>query len=613
LSSFFAPPLRQILAAWRSRPEAADDVLPQAEHWVGAAEDALRLLQPVVLWTEQVEEHFRQAGLDLKEIRRILADKMPDLPARAALLEDALHRYHGNILRIQEQELQRPSFSPILPFDQLIKVAFNLLAGKVDPLELQSRFGASHAYLGGLRHEAELRKALYPEVEWPEQLEEAFRRMEGGIGAVSQYLETGESSALEEGIQLLGAGSVDYAQALESLALSSKARFSKHDAIELWLRLQEHPLDLGAPAVTLFWQRLYQDADRFFAVVQRAQRSGFGIAEPETLRSAGQVHQQALDRLAALSAAPQPAEATATLLNESWDLIDYLGERINKRMQELQKSLEGAPKMRDLLDTLGQTHSGVLPNWVLRADLEQRLDEQKRSVQAMEAAPGASEETLQLLRSHELAYQRLMLYCEDDQVEHLSEGWKLLALTVGPLVEFDRQARSAVAKSGLSGQKVTCVRCGQVQSPHKVCEACGAALPQTQLDNVRYEDIAGEAGPSRNAAEYLSELVSGLQLGGSSWEQVGQEIGEQLQAVDKTRERFEKELLNLMGKNETLDVYSQFFAVRLGQLTQSLLSLAEAVQARNSMLLQGALGAYRDLHDELNAFQGKIAEGLGKK
>lgn len=562
-----------------------------------------------------MEEVFRQAHLDLKEVQRLLGDDKAEAGGRAQALEETLHRYHANLYKIQEWELQKKAFSPILPFDQLIKAAFNVLQQKCPPLELQTRFPAAVSYLANLRYETALRRTLYPEVEWPEALETGFVRMEGGLGAFGKYLETGTpAKTLEEGIQLLGRGSTDYAEQMEALQLAGRAKHSKHDSVEQWLRLREQPYDLGQEATGLLWQRLYFDTDQFFALVQRAKQSGLGVVEPELLKNAAMVHQQTVDRLANLSAEWPGLEAGKELLNTAWDLMDYLKQRIASRLAEVQKMVEPAPRMRELLDTLGQVQSGLLPTWLLQSDLQKRIAEQKKVVEAMEAAPEkVNEEILSLTRSHDVALQRMLLYCEDENADHLIEGWKLIALTLPPLIEFDRSARQAVAQKGTSSRSVTCVRCGEVQLPQKVCQKCGAALPQVQLDDVRYMDLAGEQGPSGNPAEYLHELIAGLQLGGSSWEQIGGEIVKQLEVVDKTRERFEKEMLPMLGKDNNLDVYAQFLAVRLGQLTQCLLALLDAVNARNPLLMQGAIAPYRELFDEIGAFQARINEAIGKK
>lgn len=623
MTSFFAPALRQLLCAWRYRPEALPESLLAAEDWRLAAQDSLRWLRPLILWTPASEENLRQAELDLKEVKRLLDDPKAQKKVEGAdLLQQVLERYYANLFQLQAREEERPAFSPILPLDQLIRVAFNLLQGRCEPLELQSRFAPARAAVAEARAYLQWRPQLFEDVQWPDTLYESLHQMEGGLGALAQFLETGEPKTLEESIQLLGKGSSDYAEAIQKIsqALVLAPRFSNQDDLECWLRLQAYPYDLGSELGEHLWNRLYARVDAFFRVVQMVHRSGLGVAQPLALVEAAPLHQRALDLLGELSQSPLPVEQQVEKLKPVWDELARLESLMTDSLGEAQSGLKEAPGMLELLEILGQAESGILPVWVVRHELETRLAQAQASHLALQEAsesgalPEGGENMLTILGSHPMAYQRLLLFCEDENVEHLVEGWKLLALTLPSLVQFDQQLRSDVAQKGKSGQQVTCVRCGQIQPPARVCCACGASLPQLQIDDVRYEDISGAdaLSQSNSAAEYLVELAQGIPFGSSTWDDLRLEIVAQIKGVEATRERFERELLNMMGKEEALDVYCQFFIVRLGQLSQTLMTLGESAQSRNTASLQGGLSAYEDLQNELREFQKRIDEGLKK-
>jgi hypothetical protein len=172
--------------------------------------------------------------------------------------------------------------------------------------------------------------------------------------------------------------------------------------------------------------------------------------------------------------------------------------------------------------------------------------------------------------------------------------------------------RREVAQKGKSGQQLTCIRCGHVQKPQKLCAECGGSMPQFQIEDLSYELVAGGMGGGKvNPADQLTDLVQGVTFGVSTWENVLQEILRQLDTLEKTRDRFEKDVVKMMGAENSLDAYCQFFVVRLGQLAQALLELQKAAEDRSIVTLKGGLSSYRQLHEELSEFQKRIAEGLG--
>lgn len=603
--------MRQLVCALHKHPEQVEESRLKAADWLASSLESLRLLRPVVLWSENSEERLRQAELDLKECQRLLKDTTRPGPERGARLAEALMSYYSHLFQLQRLEAERPAFSPVLSLDQLINVSFNLLQDKVDVFELRTRFPLAHADVLQMRAQLEARRALFEDVVFG--VEEPLRTVEGGLGAVAHYLESGERKALEEAIQLLGRGSGELAHQLgeAEAQMRTKQRHSPHDAVEFWARLVELPGDLGEDVVKQAWERLFHEVDAYQRAVEVGRRAGLAIAQPELVREANLLAEHVREQLTGLGAVP-PAELTAKL-NPLWEAMGQYRGGVQAALSELQIRFEGAPRMLELVEILGQVDAGVLPAWVLRDEIEQRQAEAAASLQALQESPKAPENLVPLLASHDQAYQRLLLYCEDPQLAHLVEGWKLLALTLPPLMAFEKQVRRSLAQTGKSGQQVTCIRCGHIQIPGKVCTECGSALPQLQIDDVHYEDISG--GPARGdnqVADHLTDLVQGLTFGVTSWDQILMEIVSQLEALEKTRERFERELVKMMGRDESLDTYCQFFVICMGKLSQALTALGEAAQTRQLTPLKAGLTSYRQLHEELIEFQKKITEGIGK-
>lgn len=603
--------MRQLVCALHKHPDRVEESSLKASEWLASSLESLRLIKSVVLWSEGTEEGLRQAELDLKECQRLLKDASRPGPERGARLAEALMSYYAHLFRLQRLEAERPAFSPVLSLDQLINVAFNVLLQKVEVFELRTRFPLAHADVLQMRAQVQTRQALFEEV--PFEVEEALLTVEGGLGAVAHYLETGERKALEEAIQLLGRGSGDFAHKLgESEALMrTRQRHSAYDAVELWARLIEFPTDLGEDVMKHAWERLFHEVDAYQRAVEVGRRAGLAIAQPDLVREANILAEHVREQLTGLGAAT-PAEVAAKL-NPLWEALGQYQGGLQAALSELQIRFEGAPRMLELVEILGQVDAGVLPIWVLRDEIEQRQSEAAASLQALQESPQAPENLLPLLASHDQAYQRLLLYCEDPQLVHLVEGWKLLSLTLPPLLAFEKQVRRSLAQTGKSGQQVTCIRCGHVQIPAKVCSECGSALPQLQIDDVQYEDIAGAPARGDNqVADHLIDLVQGLTFGVTTWDQILTEIVNQLQALEKIRERFERELVKIMGRDESLDTYGQFFVICMGKLSQALTVLGEAAQTRQLTPLKAGLTSYRQLHEELIEFQKKITEGIGK-
>lgn len=616
LSSFISPPIRQLIRALKSHPEKVEACVAGAESWLLSCQESLKLLAPVLLWSEPVEELLRQANLDLQEALRLVRDRQLLPEARAEALQEAVDSYFLKLFQLQTEEAKRPAYSPVLALDQLIRVAFNVLKDKLDIFGLQSRFPLVHAEVQQLRSQFKLRQTLFPEVTWPPEMQEFLGQVEGGMGALAQFLQQGDPKLLEDAIQLLGKGSSDFTEGMyrTESALKSAQRYSPHDALECWLRLISLPFDPGADATTQAWDRLFQEVDGYFRTLQTSIRAGLSVADPELMMAAGLAHQEAFDQLNQIALEALAPEVVAERLNPAWDKMDLYRGRIRLALLDLQSRFQNAPRVLELVEILGQVRAGILPTWVLHDEVTGRLEQQQKSLSALQQAPVDGEALLPLLESQEQAYQRLLLYAEDENPEHLVEGWKLLDLTMPALIEFESGLRQNLSKSGRSGQQVTCVRCGQVQVPARACSACGSALPQLQIDDVHYQDIAGDPDPQTQLTpvELLAEMAEAIPFGGTTWEQVMEEIVRQVQTLEKTRGRFEREVMKMMGKEDTLDVYCQFFVVRLGQVSQALAALGEAAQGRQLAGFKSALGSYRQLHQELIEFQQRINEGLGK-
>lgn len=604
--------MRQLVCALHKHPDKIEESILTASQWLSASLDSLRLLKPVVLWSADKEETLRQAELDLKECQRLVKDSTRPGPERGARMAEAAMSYYAHLFSLQKLESQRPAFSPMLSLDQLIKLAFNVLQDKIEIFELRTRFALAHADVLQMRAQVETRRALYPDLEF--DVEESLRTVEGSMGAVAQYLQTGERKALEEAIQLLGRGSGDFAHKLgeAEAQMRAQSRYSPYDAVECWIRLIELPTDLGEATTRQAWDRLFHEVDAYQRAVEVGRRAGLAIAQPELVREALILGQHAREQLMQLGAAG-PAEV-AEKLNPLFEALGQYRGGVQAALSELQIRFESAPRMLEFVEILGQVEAGTLPGWVLQDEIQQRQAEAEASLKALQESPRAPENLLPLLASHDQAYQRLLLYCEEPQLVHLVEGWKLLALTMPPLMAFEKQVRRSLAQTGKSGQQVTCVRCGHVQIPAKVCTECNSALPQLQIDDVQYQDISGgPATPQDNqVADRLSDLVQGLTFGVTTWEQIITEIVEQLQTLEKTRERFERELVKIMGRDGSLDSYCQFFVVCMGKLSQALTVLGEAAQMRQLTPLKAGLTSYRQLHEELIEFQKKITEGIGK-
>ena len=615
MNGYVALPIRHFICALKARPQEAKTYQAAAACWLTGCRESLEVARPLVPWSAASDELFHQAELDLQAALRATEDPQLFEDEKAEALEEAVTRYYGQLFQLQALEQQRPAFSPILSIDQLIRVAFNVLQGRCPVYELQTRFPLLQAEVASWRRLGQTHQQLYPEITWPPAWEEQLQVIEGGLGALSRFLEQGLPFLLEQAIQLLGKGSADYAQLAQELQaqMAAQRRFGPHDTIEFWLRLQEHPQQ--DPAITLAASsRLYHEVDEALRITQQAQRAGLGIAQPDLLSGAARVHQQALDHLGKTLAAPRPPQQVAELLNPAWDRLGQLKRVVTGALADLQNRLGAAPRMLELLEMLGQAAAGLLAPWALKAELDLRLQQQQATLDKLGEFPQVPPTTAAMLAAHQQAYQRMQLFAEDEKPEHLIEGWKVLALTMPPLMTLEAQLRREISNKSKPEPELRCIRCGHLQKPQKVCARCGGSMPQYQIPTeVEYQTVVGETpeGAQVQVADHLADLVHQLNFGTTSWEIVILEIQNQLKALSEARESFEKEMVKMLGSGgEVLDTYSQFFLVRLGQLAQTLMEMAKAADSRDLVLLKGQLGTYRPLQEELLEFQKRIAAGL---
>lgn len=132
--------------------------------------DSLRLLRPLILWSESVQELFHQAESDLKEALKVIADRHLAGSDKAEALAQAVIRYYGQLFQLQSEEVGAPLSVPSSRSIELIKVAFNVIEDCwLMLLELQTRFPLAHADILQLRAQWTVRKTLFPEV--PESIE----------------------------------------------------------------------------------------------------------------------------------------------------------------------------------------------------------------------------------------------------------------------------------------------------------------------------------------------------------------------------------------------------------------------------------------------------------
>ncbi|MBT9588344.1 hypothetical protein IV102_33710 [bacterium] len=615
MNGYVALPIRHLVCALKTRPQDSKDYQSAAASWLIGCRESLELARPLVPWSAAADELFHQADLELKAALRAVEDPHLFEEEKAEALEEAVTRYYGQLFQLQALERERPAFSPMSCLDQLIRVAFNVLQGRCPVYELQCRFPLLQTEVACWRRLDEVRRHLHTDLPWPPSSEEHLQVIEGGLGALSRFLEQGLPSLLEQAIQLLGKGSADYAQVLHGLQaeMATRQRFSRHQAIEFWLLLQQHPDDWEQAITGPAWDRLFQEVDEALRILQIAQRAGLGITQPELLAGAARIHQQAFDYLGELAVRAREPQEVADLLNPAWDRLERLRQVVTAALADLQNRFGGAPRMLELLEMLGQAAAGQLAPWALKAELELRLRQHQAMVDNLSAVP-APQSTAPMLAAHERAFLRMLLFCEDEKVEHLVEGWKVLALTMPPLLAWEAQLRREISGKGKADPQLRCIRCGHLQKPQKVCAQCGGSMPMFQIDTeVDYQPVMGEApvGGKVQVADHLSDLVQGLNFGATTWEHVTEEIQSQLKALDKARDSFEKEVVKMLGSGgEVLDTYSQFFLVRLGQLAQTLIEMGKAADRHDLVLLKGQLGAYSPLQDELLEFQKRITAGL---
>lgn len=626
---FLAPALARILDAatrWgegRATPEEVQEAFPEAAQFVQQGIQMFELLHSGILRTDETEELIRQVRLEheaqaegLKLLQEAIAEKRPQaLLKGTAQLRSSSTRLLELFAQLQEKEHAELVYSPYPVIDHFVKTGINLLNGHLEPAALQARLNPVAALVGGLRGEVERFKLLYEQAALAGEAAQPLEQMEAGIGAALGYLQEPTSKkALEDSCKLLGGGSVNLAQVLARFdqAAAQAAKYSRHRVLEELARAHQgaFPPELVA---------------RVQGAVQEL--LGTWLRELEGLRVhplAAELEDGMKEAHSAWEAARRALEAGGEfreLDNSFTQLADKL-QALRARLEEEQGKYGGAPHLAALRQVIGRSLAGTLPKSELKASLGQYKEQHQALVEQLQAdaSDPVTAELLTFLAAHGAAFQRMELFLEDGDKEHLRQGWQLIAVTLPRVMELSAQLRErfGLSKPSAGPAQVTCMRCGAGNHPDlRHCKQCNAILPKVTQQVTDYHEITGgpeldipQANPGPANLIALEQLARAAEAGQVTRKEVGQLLDQMLTHADRTRQNFEKQVIGLMGRDSTFDAYAQFFAIKMNLFVQGLMQMRSFADGAQLSALISGLAACKEAGEELEVFQERIQKAL---
>ncbi len=626
---FLAPSLARILDAatrWGAGKATAEEVqeaFPEAAQFVAQGVQMFEMLHSGILRTDETEELIRQIRLEhqaqveaLKLLDEAVKEKRPQsLLKGTEQLRSSSTRLLELFGRLQEKEHTELVYSPYPVIDHFVKTGINLLNGHLEPVALQDRVAPVAALVQGLRGEAERFGLLYEQEALAGEARKWLEQMEAGLGAAMAWLqETSNKKVLEDSCKLLGAGSVQLAQVLARFdqTAAQSAKFSRHRVLEELARAHQgsFPPELKARVQTAVQELL-----------------GAWLRELEGLRLhplANEMDIQMQEAHSAWEAARRALEAGGQFaeLDAAFTALAEKLLALRARLEEESVKYGGAPHLARLREVIGRALAGTLPKSELKASLGQYKEQHQSLVDQLQADAGdpVTAELLTFLAAHGAAFQRMELFLEDGDQEHLRQGWQLIAVTLPRVMELSAQLRERFGLHKPDGgpSQVTCLRCGTGNHhDQRYCKQCNAILPKVNQSVTEYTEITGgpeldipQANPGPANLVALEQICRAAEASQLSRQEVGILLDKMLANADRTRQNFEKQVIGLMGRDSTFDAYAQFFAIKMNLFVQGLMQMRTFADGAQLSALLSGLAACKEAGEELEVFQERIQKAL---
>ncbi|MBI3928239.1 MAG: hypothetical protein HY319_22030 [Armatimonadetes bacterium] len=638
---FLAPSIAHVLEAaerYSGGHLSADQLkatLPEAVSFVQDSGHLYRTLSAGILRTETVEELLNQARLELEaqaealqkvelaaEEGRVHAVREWSQKLRAS--SERLLELYG---KLQEEERKEKVYSPFPELDHFIKTGINLLNGFLEPLAVQNRIPTLMGLAGKLRADVDRFRALHGALEVADRAAGPLDRIAAGVGACIAFVQEGRREALQDGLKLLGSGSVQLAEVLQEFdrVAAGHQQYSSHRPLEELARaLTAHREDRVPPELV---DQTWAAVDAAFHYYDREVRSVRSFSLFPALEEDWKPVSEAVERLRqkleplaeVVRSRPRLESFPLAELDAAFSAVVSGTESLWQRLDNEVKKLQGAPHLEALRDMIGRAIQGNVPRRELREGLEhfKRLQAELLSDLGRSRDAG-TQQLAALLATHTAGFDLMERYFEDEDPGHLRRGWAFIEQSLPRLIEIGQEMKERVEAQRAPEEgprQVLCFRCGASNTPgRRYCASCNAMLPATLETPVEYTDIIGgqedEQGFQPANLVRLEQLAERVEAGDCSRGELARELDQLLAQADQTRRMFEKQLVPMLGSDAVLTSYATFFAQALAQFVEGLLTMRGFAEEGSLNLLRSGLVMALEAGEQLDLMRHKIDQAI---
>ncbi len=593
----------------------SDEILDgRAQDWTALLE-ATRQAGETHQWQSERFAYFRQGqerssdseslAAELRthfERRGKVLEQLVGISEREGTLEDlqdailVIQKVSQNITKASEDLERLDSAQPLSPFPLIhdfLRAGANVKTGLESAESLNVRLPAVVAWVEDVSQDWDTERELFSELcPMDEEFRALLEELQDGIGGVFVFLEEGDQTDLEAGLDFISKATQKLGQFIgrAQLEASEKPLRSPYREIECWAvrRSQssaEEPKVMAAKAlVTTLLE------------TQQRQLAGFGEIPFDS---------------DAYLAAFEKAETTLGLEFSALERDDFEGlcqtsQEYEATLQELARTLaeasvdlEEAPALQELRKIVLGVYYRQTPRRFLRSLLDTLVPGFQRAL-AAETEPAAQAALSECLAAFEHAINGL----DEESVTDLVDAWRLINSGGAALIAVQRH-RVAEEEAERERRQLPCPSCGRRNDPETAKCACGARLAVAtigQLEAASRVGISVKEGPPtlvnsagpRPKSEHLLQLLSlatRIHAGAAGPREIQQTLEPHIQRV------------NALLKQTPGEGKGRFFQQSVRKFQRGLENLADQAQRPSAAGLVSGIELILEAGQELGTFR----------
>lgn len=545
--------------------------------------------------------------------------------------------YFGDFSRLATEQ---PIYSPVPLYDAFIKAGTKVIDKQLTKDRLALRFPALIPELQKVERLVGLFGKLHQAPkELLDGLQQGLQGLQTGYGAIHQYLETDDETALKDGLKLVGSSSTILGAQFDRAEqfAGAEQKYSKFRPLEEWLRLKsyirDNPQDTGIPGpwigatvsqIFYIWDFLLNQGQGHLKNPLLSDVEAEGLVTQELLSNSFEQR----DKAGAMLGEIAPSELVKTD-DTIWleygpgiETLQAAVEACNAILEDQIAPFKELPGLERIAGLKEGVKRGEIAKSVLRDEFIEQLDRVEELIKSVnQAQDPISREFRDLLPIHRGAFIGMIENLEREEWDDLDTRWQSILTTLPSMANLSRTMRGRIAKDSSTARLVRCLRCGHNNEPsRRVCSSCGANLPAVVQKMQTFSEINLDAGGqsggggavsvSPRAVDLLESLVRGQESNQTTRKDAADALQLMIDDVNGQRQLFSKKLLPMMGKDDKLDTYLRFFAQGLGTYFGALMEMHTAVEQGSLPRLHSGLAQAREILETLDQMKELIDEAL---